>query len=46
LLASGDVRALCIDQKSIEGMMRERPEVSLVIIQVLTKRLKELMDRK
>jgi len=46
LIASGDVRALCIDQKSFEGLMRERPEVSLVIIQVLTKRLKELMDQK
>jgi len=46
LIASGDVRALCIDQKSFEGLVRERPEVSLVIIQVLSKRLKELMDQK
>jgi HEAT repeat protein len=46
LVASGDVRALCIDQKSFEGLMRERPEVSLFIIQVLSKRLKELMDSK
>lgn len=46
LIASGDVRALCIDNKSFEGLVRERPEVSLVIIQVLSKRLKELMDQK
>jgi HEAT repeat protein len=46
LIASGDVRVLCIDNKSFEGLVRERPEVSLVIIQVLSKRLKELMDKK
>jgi HEAT repeat protein len=46
LVAAGDVRALCIDQKSFEGLIRERPEVSLFIIQVLSKRLKELMDGK
>ncbi len=46
LIASGDVRTLCIDNKSFEGLVRERPEVSLVIIQVLSKRLKELMDKK
>jgi HEAT repeat protein len=45
LIASGDVRALCIDQKSFEGLIRERPEVSLVIIQVLTKRLKEVGEK-
>jgi CRP-like cAMP-binding protein len=46
LIASGDVRALCIDQKSFEGLIRERPEVSLVIIQVLSKRLREVMENK
>ncbi len=45
LIASGDVRALCIDQKSFEGLMRERPEVSLFIIHVLSKRIKELMEK-
>lgn len=45
LIASGDVRALCIDQKSFEGLMRERPEVSLYIIQVLSKRINELMEK-
>lgn len=46
LIASSDVRALCIDQKSFEGLIRERPEVSLVIIQVLSKRLREVMGQK
>jgi CRP-like cAMP-binding protein len=46
LIAHSDVRVLCIDQKSFEGLLRERPEVSLVIIQVLSKRLKELMEKK
>jgi CRP-like cAMP-binding protein len=46
LTAVGDVHALCIDQKSFEGLIRERPDVSLVIIQVLTKRLKEVMEKK
>ena len=46
LIAAGDVRALCIDQKTFEGLIRERPEVSLFIIQVLSRRLKELMEKK
>jgi len=41
LLAFGDVRALCIGQKSFEGLLRERPEVGLAVIRVLGKRLKE-----
>lgn len=45
LIAAGNVRALCLDQKSFEGLVRERPEVSLMIIHVLSKRLKELMDK-
>ncbi|MDQ3006850.1 MAG: HEAT repeat domain-containing protein, partial [Chloroflexota bacterium] len=46
LIASGDVRALCIDQKSFEGLIRERPEVSLSVIKVLSKRLKEATEQK
>lgn len=46
LIASGDVRVLCIDRKNFEGLLRERPEVSFVVIQVLSKRLKELMEKK
>jgi HEAT repeat protein len=45
LIASGDVRALSIDQKTFEGLLRERPEASLFILRVLSKRLKEVMDK-
>ncbi|MCE7906721.1 MAG: hypothetical protein DYG87_13140, partial [Anaerolineae bacterium CFX3] len=41
LVAVGDVRALCIDQKSFEGLIRERPDVSLAVMKVLGQRLKE-----
>ena len=46
LIASGDVRVLSIDQKMFEGLIRERPEASIFIIQELSKRLKELTDKK
>ena len=46
LIAVGDVRTLCIDQKSFEGLIRERPDVSLAIMQALTKRLKEASLKK
>ena len=46
LLAVGDVRVLCIDQKSFEGLLRERPDVSWSVIQVLNKRLKEASLKK
>jgi CRP-like cAMP-binding protein len=46
LVAVGDVRTLCIDQKSFEGLIRERPDVSLSVIQVLSKRLKEASLKK
>jgi CRP-like cAMP-binding protein len=45
LIAVGNVRALCIDQKSFEALLRDRPDVSLVVIQVLCKRLKEASRR-
>jgi HEAT repeat protein len=45
LIACGDVRALSLDQKTFEGLIRERPEASLFIIQVLSKRLKEMIDK-
>ena len=41
LVASGHVRVLCIDQKQFEGMLRERPEISLAVMRVLIARLKE-----
>ena len=46
LVAVGDVRVLCIDQKSFEGLLRERPDVSWSVIQVLSKRLKEASLKK
>jgi HEAT repeat protein len=46
LVAVGDVRALCIDQKSFEGLLRERPDVSWSVIQELNKRLKEASLKK
>ena len=39
--AIGDVHALCIDQKSFESLLRDRPDASLAVIQVLCDRLKE-----
>lgn len=41
LTSVGNVRALCIDQKSFEALLRDRPDVSLAVIQVLCERLKE-----
>ena len=46
LVAVGDVRTLCIDQKSFEGLIRERPDVSLAIMRALTQRLKEASLKK
>ena len=46
LVAIGDVRVLCIDQKSFEGLLRERPDVSWSVIQVLSQRLKEASLKK
>jgi HEAT repeat protein len=45
LTTVGNVRALCIDQKSFESLLRDRPDVSLVVIQVLCERLKEASTR-
>ncbi len=42
LVAAGEVRVLCIDRKSFEGLLRERPEVSLAVMRTLCVRLKEL----
>ncbi len=41
LVAADHVRVLCIDQKQFEGMLRERPEISLAVMRVLIARLKE-----
>jgi CRP-like cAMP-binding protein len=42
LVAAGDVRVLCLDQKSFQGLLRERPEVSLAVMRELCARLKDL----
>jgi HEAT repeat protein len=41
LVAEGDVRTLCIEQKQFEGILRERPETSLAVMRVLCDRLRE-----
>jgi CRP/FNR family transcriptional regulator len=41
LTTVGNVRALCIDQRSFESLLRDRPDVSLAVIQILCERLKE-----
>jgi HEAT repeat protein len=41
LQAVGDVRALCIEHKQFEGILRERPETSLAVMRVLCDRLRE-----
>lgn len=46
LVAVGDVRTLCIDQQSFEGLIRERPDVSLAVMKVLGQRLKEASLKK
>ncbi len=45
LIADGAVRALCIEQKQFEGILRERPETSLALIRTLSQRLKEAEER-
>ena len=41
LVAVGDVRTLCIEQKQFEGILRERPETSLAVMRELSDRLRE-----
>jgi HEAT repeat protein len=45
LIASGLVRALYINQKQFEGILRERPETSLAMMRVLCQRLKEVTEK-
>ncbi len=42
LIAAGDVRCLCIDQKQFESIIRERPETSLAIMRVLIARVQQM----
>lgn len=41
VIALGTVHTLFINQKSFESLLRDRPDVSLAVIQVLCERLKE-----
>jgi HEAT repeat protein len=45
LVAAGDVRTLCIEQKQFEGILRERPETSLAVMRDLCDRLRERAKR-
>ena len=45
LVAVGDVHLLCLDQKSFEGLLRERPEVSLAVMRMLCERLRQASQR-
>jgi CRP/FNR family cyclic AMP-dependent transcriptional regulator len=42
LVAASEVRVLVIGQKPFEGILRERPEISLAVMRVLCVRLKEM----
>jgi CRP/FNR family cyclic AMP-dependent transcriptional regulator len=42
VVAVGTVHTLFINQKSFESLLRDRPDVSLAVIQVLCERLKEV----
>jgi HEAT repeat protein len=42
LLAQGDVRLLCVGKEDFEAILRQRPEVSLAVINVLSSRLRQL----
>lgn len=45
LAAIGQVHTLSIDRKSFESILRDRPDVSLAVIQVLCERLKEASNK-
>jgi len=44
MIASGDTRALCLDRLSFEGLLRERPEVSLAVMRELCSRVKQISN--
>jgi hypothetical protein len=45
LVAVGDVRTLCIGQKQFEGILRERFEISMAVMQELGERLRQSSSR-
>ena len=46
LLTLGDVRLLCVGKEDFEAILRQRPEVSLVVINVLCERLRQQSTKK
>ncbi|MGE5252030.1 MAG: HEAT repeat domain-containing protein, partial [Bacteroidota bacterium] len=42
LVADGDVRTLCIDHRGFQGLLRERPELSLAVMHELSTRIREM----
>lgn len=41
LVAEGDIRVLCVEQRQFEVMLRDRPEIGLAVIKTLAQRLRE-----
>jgi CRP-like cAMP-binding protein len=41
LVCAGPVRTLCLDRRSFERILRERPAASLAVMRVLCDRLRE-----
>jgi hypothetical protein len=44
LSADGEVRALAIDRRQFEAILRDRPEIGLAVIRTLAQRLRERAD--
>ncbi len=44
LVAAGEVRCLCIGRREFESIVRDRPQVGLAVIRVLSARLRELQE--
>jgi CRP-like cAMP-binding protein len=45
LVSSGSVRTLSLDRRSFQRILRERPDVSLAVMRVLSDRLREAHAR-
>jgi HEAT repeat protein len=41
LVADGDLRVLCVEQRQFDVMLRDRPEIGLAVIKTLAQRLRE-----
>ena len=45
LIAAGETRCLCISRRDFDAIVRDRPQVGLAVIWVLSTRLRELQER-